>query len=266
MSGDGKQNVKIPSIFLFGVEGNDLLRLMRIHESLIVFIGDNQIKENESNINALNGVEKALDHNTEQLRSLVISLTKKCSINSRSLSLLEFLNFESKVCNGDDLELLDFYYSIFNRPTKPVQLEQNKQIDEEDEEDHVYILDEAIELVYMGENNQELNINLNALTQNEVKQGFMNDEAFAQHIYRVLLNRFETKTNIMELANREAYSNSLFNFVKFKLNAADPPNFNLTDKDRIMLKQLANEIDIGSKHVESFEIITRKKFKSNNEN
>ena len=173
------------------------------------------------------------------------------------------------MCNSDDLELLDFYYSILNRPTKPVkisELRQNKQADEEDEDDHVYILDEAIELVYMGENNQELNINLNALTQNEVKQGFMNEEAFAQHIHRVLLNRFETKTNIMELANREAYSNSLLNYVKFKLTAADSPNYNLTDKDRIMLKQLANEIDIGSKYVESFEIVTRKKLRSNNEN
>lgn len=68
MSGDGVHKVKIPSVFMFGKEGNDLMWNMRSNRNLIVYIGDNSIRDSSRYPGLLSGAEKALNFRTEQLK------------------------------------------------------------------------------------------------------------------------------------------------------------------------------------------------------
>lgn len=218
MSGDGVQNVKIPSLFLFGKEGNELLWNMRSTNDIIVFMGENNIK------NKMNGVEQALNYNTEQLKSILFT------DNQSPNSMLSLFNSkkQKQICKLSEYKRLKFFYDIIN----PIKVT--------DKDMKVFILDEAIDLIVNNKGERELSINIEAL-----KSNINNDEEIERKCYDQLIARFEKSTNFLQLKNPNIYKNALFNLVKIKLD----DSLKQMSGDIVVLKILANQLDIESKTV-----------------
>lgn len=215
MSGDGVQDVRIPSLFLFGKEGNDLLWNMRSTKDVIVFMGENTQSK-------MSGVERALTFNLDQLKSILFS--DNLSLKQRFFNLFN-LSKETNRCWLSDYNRLKVFYHILN----PIS-----------EEVKTYILDEAIELRVpkLGERQLEIRIDL-------LRKDLENDEEVERKAYDLLLAKFERETNFLQLKNSQAYRSSLFNLIKSKLDES----FRLSGADVVMLRILANQLDIKSKPV-----------------
>lgn len=235
MSGDGKLDVRIPSIFLFTKEGNDLLWEMQNDKELIAFIGDNLKKPKSDNSEQkMSGVEVSLYHNPKQLIN-VLSFKK----TTRSFQFDDYIRLlVSKVTPVSDYIMLEKFYAIYNRKKRDNKNDQN-----------ITVFDETISLVHDYNDAKYLELNLEPITslesQIESKQR-LDTETFAQQIFEILYDRFEKVTNIGELNNKNVYVKALYNYVIYTLNQ-DKPNFNLTENDKTFLRLLANEIDHNPK-------------------
>lgn len=216
MSGDGVQDVKIPSLFLFGKEGNDLLWNIRTNNQTIIFMGEN-IKDSNKNYQ-MNGIEKALNFNTEQLRSIFFS-EKKSFFNIINKNIKNSLT-----CQISDYHRLKYFYDYLN-PKSDNSINMK-----------VFIVDEAIELLVHNNKEREININIDYL-----KSILSNHDELERKIYDQIVLRLEKKTNFLDLKNNNSFKNALFNFVKFRLNLTSK------NEDIILLKTLANELEIRSK-------------------
>lgn len=266
MSGDGKTDIKIPSLFLFSNEGKELLWEMRSNKDLIVFIGDNlqKSKTKESSENngprALSGVETALYFNPKQLVN-VLSTDQ----SSKAIRFTDLVNNDQEICPSYFYSLLEEFYTIFN----PAPIKKNADTDDIKvlevvtetinlgEHEGVLVFDETIHLVYESDTEKYLDINLDPITslesQIEAKHR-LDGEKFVQQVFEILFNRFKEKTNFGNLNNRQVYTKTLFNYVQHTLN---PQNSNLTGNDKTFLKLLAGEIK--SKSDSNVTVMTRKK-------
>lgn len=103
MSGDGTNDVYIPSVFLFSKEGNELIWNMRSNQDMIVFMGDVSAK------NGLSGPEYALTFNTDQLR-IVVGLDRQKSCSKMHIFLAE----RRTQCFPNDYAELKPYFDLYN--------------------------------------------------------------------------------------------------------------------------------------------------------
>ena len=228
MSGDGVQNVAIPSVFLFGKEGTELIELLEKNKKIIAFIGDNLAKDK------LNGVERALAFNPQQLKNILLSKPDEMfSLKmSNRFSRANFSRSKEKidVCLADDYQLLKHYFDLYTPISEP-----------DEEEIQVMILDDVIELSIGSDDNPELIIRFDVLLNDsrlvEMKPTLSSHE-FTSKVYEFLSSRFEANTNLISLINKEAYLKSLFNLVDAELNKSQ-----LETRDHESLDQLAHEID-----------------------
>lgn len=249
MSGDGLSDVDVPSIFLFGKEGKELLWEMRSNPELIVFMGDNLKSPSKERI-GMSGVEITLNHKTNQLKEIV----KPEKICHR----FYFKDFARKKenCLVKDYNLLGSFYNIFKEPKK-TQSSSSKKIDSSDSE-NVIVFDESIHLVF-SDTDKYIEINLNALTESQAPpQTEIEADIFAQRIFELLNDRFEQNTNILKLNNHRVYTQALLNFVYSKLNVNSKAH-NFTENDKYFIKSLAQELDHNVESSNTLSIISRKK-------
>lgn len=266
MSGDGKTDIEIPSLFLFSNEGKELLWEMRSNKDLIVFVGDNlqkpKAKEPTENNEpkAMSGAEKALYFNPEQLVK-VLSTER----SSKAIRFTDLLKINQANCPSYFYSVLEEFYTIYN----PAPFKQSVDMDDIevlevltetinlDEYEGVLVFDETIHLVFESDTEKYLDINLDPITSLESQieaRHRLDGEKFVQQIFEILFNRFEETTNIGNLNNKQVYTNTLYNYVRYTLN---PQNSNLTGNDKTFLKLLAGEIK--SKSNSNLAILTRKK-------
>ena len=128
MSGDDStrhgDNVTIPCVFLFGKEGNELLRRHADNNDLLVFVGEEPRKLLKHGMNSL---EMALNYNTPQIRRVFttstdgdICLNKRSKSSSRVKAFLTQKSNKNRLpptqCRLKDYELMKFYYEILSKP------------------------------------------------------------------------------------------------------------------------------------------------------
>ena len=269
MSGDGNNDVKIPSLFLFSNEGKELLWEMRGNKDLIIFMGDNQkkpIKEGESESQLsqpISGAEIALFYNPEQLVN-VVSPQNSSKANHNLKDLLG-IQQGAKTCPKHFYTVLEEFYTIYNHAVKPADKKDKLQVLEtvsetidSNENELVRVIDETIHLVIHSPTELLLEINLDPIL--SVDLGKLEGEALVSSVFFQLLERFEKRTNIGELNNREVYKQTLLNTVRHVL---DPIRYKSLETDKVFLKALAGEIKSVDEHQE-LKIISRKKRKSSN--
>jgi hypothetical protein len=237
MSGDGINNVKIPSVFLFGKEGNDLIWNMRSHSDLIVFMGD------VSNKKGMSGPEYALTYNTDQLRlALDLDRQKSCAKFTFSSSP------KPTQCYSNEFAELkpfyDLYYRRKNNNNNDDSLHHIGNSDDDDgDEIQIISIDEAIAIKVKSNGRREMIVDLESL-ENEAKQipSQEIDDAHSRSVkvFDLLLNRFVKRTNFMNLKNFEQYSKTLFNFVYSSLN---PVQGGFSKEDREFFYEMAQILD-----------------------
>lgn len=248
MSGDGVHNVKIPSVFLFGKEGYDLMWNMRTTSEQIAFIGDNFVTKN------LSGLEKSLIVNSDQLK-FVLNLTKSpvCLLKDQFELLLKISSkyFE---CLLDDYQILRNYFEIFdlrNKITKPSNknsddVEVSQMIDSDNKIVHRFKIDETIEIQFKdNEVEKKLIIDLNPIIQMPEKNSFNNEQDekdYAMSIFASLIKRFEEKTNLLKLENSNKFNKILFKYVISKLF---PAQNEFTKNDERLFDELAQKLDLN---------------------
>ncbi|CAF0806229.1 unnamed protein product [Brachionus calyciflorus] len=243
MSGDGVHNVKIPSVFLFGKEGNELLWHMRSHQDLLVFIGDAKIP---------NGVETTLNVNSDQLR-FVLSLTVSglgCSTRDYFEKVFK-ISEKYEFCLVEDYTDLKDYYDLFNIEKNKAKkeaksedtIEVSQMLDKDNQVIHRFKLDETIELQFKdNDQDRKLVLNLDSIVQMKAeKKSQLNEHEFTMLILRDLMDRFEKKTNFLKLEMIEQYKKVIYNYVNYKLN---PSKYFFTSDDEKLFDQLASNLDL----------------------
>lgn len=227
MSGDGVNDVRIPSVFLFNKEGNDLIWNIRSHPDMIVFMGDVTARK------GLSGPEYALAYNMPQLR-LVLGLDR-----SQSCSKWEvFVTPQELECRANDRDEIRSFYELYY---------ESSTRDGEDGEDRDVIqittIDDVIIVKTRSSGRRVLEIDLESI-ELEVRQvpGQNLDDmhAYAIKVFDLLLARFVKQTNFMKLKNTELYSKSLFNYV---YSAVHPNKNGLSQEDRDNLSELAQLLE-----------------------
>ena len=251
MSGDGVSDVYIPSIFLFGKEGNELIWEMRSNPELIIFLGDN-LKSPSKERQGMSGVETTLNAKTDQLKQVVESQRNCHRTNFNQLLT------KPKTCLLKDYKSLKSFYDIFKEETKSHNKDtKNEDFDSNDTE-NVIIFDESIHLVFSN-TDKYIEINLDALTASHAQpQTDSESEKFAQRIFELLNDRFEQNTNILKLNNHKVYTQALLNFVYSKLNVNNKA-YNFTENDKYFFKSLAQELDYNVESSNTLSITARKK-------
>jgi len=241
MSGDGVQDVKIPSVFLFSKEGNELLWEMRGKPDMVVYMGDNLPRMD----NFLTGSELALNINPGQLKRVL----------SKSRSSKRSENFFEKpatTCLLKDFKILSDFYNSFPKLKSSTAagsefFDTSSDDENENIKETVIMLDNIIHLVVSDDGDKYLEIGWEALI-NEVKQSKKADDdkaSLSERIFNELIRRFEAKTNIMGLNNRQVYVKALRNWLSTKLEPEISDSVNLAEHDQTFLKLLAAEIDYG---------------------
>lgn len=246
MSGDGVHNVKIPSVFLFGKEGYDLMWNMRTTSEPIAFIGDNFVTNN------LSGLEKSLIVNSDQLM-FVLNLTRsrECLVKDQFELSFKISNkyFE---CPVDDYEILRDYFEIFNlekkisrQNKKPEDVKVSQMIDKDNKIVHRVKIDETIEIQFKDDEiEKKLIIDLNPIIQmidkNSIKNE-QNENDYAMSIFAPLIKRFEEKTNLLKLKKSNKFKKILFKYVISKLF---PAQHEFAIDDERLLNELAKNLDL----------------------
>jgi hypothetical protein len=237
MSGDGIQNVQIPSVFIFGKDGNDLLKNMLTDSDIIAFIGDNSIKNN------LNGMERSLYFNTNQIKNLF-----KPFIKNDNCLLFDHLNeiftygqiSNNQECLKSDEDVIQIFNELIHPKQDKHDLTYNDAI-ESSEKLKILNIDDSIKLVILDNLKRHLFIDLSIL-EPKTKPNLTEHE-YTQKIFETLYARLEKKTNILLLKNSDLYSKTLFNYVNSKLNSHLAGN-SFTSQDKIHFKMLTNELDL----------------------
>jgi len=251
MSGDGMQDVSIPSVFLFAKEGNELLWQMRGQPDLIAYIGDNL------GDSVLTGAELLLNVDPGQIKR-VLSPAKK---SKRPRFWLEFKQ-TATACLLRDFKVLAPFYGSFPRLESSsdleIEVDGGDKDEEEEEEEAVVVLDDVIHLVISKDGEKYLDIRWDALMNDF---GVKNEgEEKISGVFAELMRRFEASTNVLSLNNREVYAKALRNWLGAQVEVGG----GLAEHDRTFLKLLAAEIDYGP-NSSDVEIMSRLKKKNKKE-
>jgi mannosidase alpha-like ER degradation enhancer 3 len=242
MSGDGNQNVQLPSLFLFGKEGKYFLDNFEKYNDMIVYIGDSSSQKNQ-----MNGVEKAIHFNTEQLKH-TISIDNKNSNNrkcSNDRSVFKKIFKKKHKCFLKDYTELKYYFDLYttkNNYNENEKEEENFLSDDYESADQVKTinLDESIKIKLLKNKTKILVINIEFIkTLISSPDNVPSDDAtLANDIYSMLISRLEQKTNFERLENQEVYKSAISNYVNFSINHSS-----LSDNDQLLLEQLAYLLD-----------------------
>lgn len=226
MSGDGVNDVRIPSVFLFNKEGNDLIWNIRSHPDMIVFMGDVTTRK------GLSGPEYALAYNLPQLR-LVLGLDRNQSCSKWEV----FVAPQELECRANDRTEIRSFYELY--------YESSSRDGEDEDRDVIQVttIDDVIIVKTRSSGRRVLEIDLESI-ELEVRQvpGQNLDDmhAYAIKVFDLLLARFVKQTNFMKLKNTELYSKSLFNYV---YSAVHPNKNGLSQEDRDNLSDLAQLLE-----------------------
>ncbi|RMZ94821.1 ER degradation-enhancing alpha-mannosidase 3 isoform X2 [Brachionus plicatilis] len=247
MSGDGFQNVTIPSVFLFGKEGNDLLWNLRSSTGLVAFIGDNFMSKN------LSGLEKSLIINNEQLKFVLnVARSRDCFLKEK-FEIVFKTSSKYFQCLVDDYEILKDFFEIFNEKKKNLKqidkndeaIEVSQMLDEDSKVVHRFKLDETIEIRFRDDGNEKkLVLDLNPIIQMPEKMAKKNEQSdndYAMSIFATLIKRFEQKTNFLKLEKTDRFNKILFKYVASKLN---PTEHQFTKDDQKLFDELAKNLDL----------------------
>lgn len=241
MSGDGTQNVKLPSIFLFGKEGKYLIDNFQKYNEMIVFMGDSSSQKTQ-----MNGVEKAIFLNTEQLKYVLQVDDKKPNLRKCKTDINFLRNFgkiKDKCFLKDYIEL-KYYFDLFSAKNSFHENDFNLNYESDDFEstDSVQTInfDESIKIKLLKNKTKILVINIEFIktlisSPNNIPS---DDETLASDIYNMLISRFEQKTNFAKIENKGLYKTAIYNYVNFSINHSD-----LSDNDQLLLEQLAYLLD-----------------------
>lgn len=247
MSGDGVQNVSIPSVFLFGKEGNDLLWNMRSTSALVAFIGDNHMTRN------LTGLEQSLIVNNHQLK-FVLNLTKsrECLLKDHFELAFKFSNRFFQCLMDDYVQLKDFFEifnekrqisKLLNSESDGIQISQT--LDEDNKIVHRFKLDETIEIQLKDDDSEKkLMLDLNPIIEMPDKKALkneQNDNDYAMSIFASLIKRFEEKTNFLKLEKTDQFNKVLYKYVASKLFPSDNA---FSKDDEKIFNELANNLDL----------------------
>ncbi len=234
MSGDGSKSVKLPTLFLFGKEGKYLLDNFKKYNDLIVYIGDSSTQKNK-----MNGIEKAIYFNTNQLKHAAKVDAKKCNADR---NFLEKIFKIGNKCHLNDYNQLKYYFDLI---TKNYPENDDFLSDDYESTDLIQTinLDESIKIKLLKNKTKILVINIEFIktlmsSPNNVPS---DDATLANDIYNILISRFEQKTNFEKIENLELYKSALSNYVNFSINHS-----NLSDNDHLLLEQLAYLLDFKS--------------------
>lgn len=249
MSGDGVQNVKIPTLFLFGKEGKDLMWSMRSVTDLVVFLGDGSAGKH-----GMSGVELALNYNTQQLLSVMRKSPTLGSKSQRSVyfsDVLRALNGEPRVleCSIQNYMQLKSFYDLFattrrderSASTSSVvtEIDEKSRIIRRDAFDMKYHIDDVIQLLVRASGKRELTFKLDSLFNVPgVADRSLGPSERTLQVYDILLGRLERKTNFFDLPSSKENLKLVFNLVDATLN-----NVEISQEDRARFDQLAQQID-----------------------
>lgn len=233
MSGDGVQDVKIPSVFLFGKEGNDLLWNLRSYQDMIVYLGDTSGKC------GMSGPEYAMNFNTEQLISVVTDIH---SDNSRHFLQIinSYVNVKKTECFPNEYvqlkEFFDLYYIAEKISTKTDILVSNSI-------KSIISIDDVI-AIGIGQNDQDRQLILDVESLESIARN-ISDQNTSKHaltvkVFDLLLSRLKERTNFFKLKKYELYSKALFNFINSHFN---PKSNKLSDQDQFLIIDLAKNLN-----------------------
>lgn len=236
MSGDGTDDVRIPSVFLFSKEGNELTWQMRARPDLVVFMGD------ASNRAGLSGVEYALNYNTAQLR-LVLGLDRHKSCARTEI----FWKPLRDRCLAREFQELRQFYALFD-PT----LNANDDGDDDNDGQIIQITTIGDVIVIKSKSNAPnvLDIDL-ATVEKEVRETpgqdlagvDLDSSAYLVKVFDNLLSRFVKQTNFMKLPGTERFTKTLYNYVSWTLN---PKRASFDVADRANWAELAQLLKAAS--------------------
>lgn len=225
MSGDGNTNsiIKIPSVFLFSIDGDKLLNSFESSDKkLLIFMGAyNEANQQEQIKNVF---YETLDNLREE------TTQRNCQVKRNIFTI------EKKICLANDYDTFYDYFSLFDKQ-------------EEDFFNRAEIYDDSISvLIDDAKNIKKLVLKLEALmldkkmdlSKNKMKSDVNN---FVDSMFMILRNRFETKTNILNLKLQNEY----FRVLRIIVDAVfrygiDYNKIRLISKDNIILRSLANEL------------------------
>lgn len=254
MSGDGVDDVDIPSVFLFSKEGSELIWSMRSHPDLVVYMGDARARH------GLSGPEYALNFNTDQLR-LVLGLDRHKSCRPLDLFILDRVRRHQ--CLAREFDELKSFYALFDHSIV-VNDEENatttamEGIDDEEDKDgeliQITMIGDVIFIKSKPNGSSVLEIDVEAI-ENEVRQtpGQTTDaiefdsssSTYVAKVFDHVLSRFVKQTNFMTLSNTEKFSKTLFNYVSWSLRPATIRGA-LDSQDRVNLAELARLLKSAS--------------------
>ena len=221
MSGDGNENVKISSVFLFSDEANHLMSLLKdTNKRLIIYIGSNDTSV----------IEKSFYSQLDQLRSQVkYDLELKCSRSSNY-----YVNYYHKknICLKGDYRLLKSFFDYFNQ-----QVDLIEEIAKFDDAGVIKLL------LNKKTGNKELKFDIEDIII-ESSIDLSNVAELTNHVYNDLKKKFELNTNIKELADHQSYMKMIFNLVNLLVKSLLDENisFKLHDNDKLLLNSLSNNI------------------------
>jgi hypothetical protein len=225
---------------MFGKDGNDLLWNMRTDKDLLVFIGDNTLK------NGLNGMERAVYFNTEQIKRL-FDPNLKSKIEKETCSLWDIFKWyvlytqKNEQCLKHDDEIIQVVNELIDPRIKQDELRLD-EIDSSSDKMQIVNIDDSIKLVVLDKFKKHLFIDLDLLANKSIDlKSKLTEHEYTLKIFELLYERLEAKTNLLQLKNSDLYTKALYNYVNSKLNA-NLASF--TSQDKLFFKMLTNELDL----------------------
>ena len=226
---------------MFGKDGNDLLWNMRTDQDMLVFIGDNNIK------NEQNGMERALYFNTEQIKKL-FDPNLKFIIENDTCSVSDYFRkhvlFTQKIekCSKHDDEIIQIVNELINPRVKPDAFNLDDINGKTSDKMQIVNIDDSIKLVVLDNFKKHLFIDLDLIANRSLDlKNKLTEREYTLKIFEMLYERLEAKTNLLQLKNSDLYTKALYNYVNSKLNAHLA---SFTSQDKLFFKMLTNELDL----------------------
>lgn len=253
MSSDGVLNVRIPSVFLFRYEADDLIsKIKQANNKLIVYMG----------VNNANLIEKSFYSQLNQLKNII-----KYEFNNKTKSnmykfidnvLIDVYNINKYICTDDDYSILmDFYdYFNLNQQNKVIlQMSVSGDFTNVNEEKLASLDDKSIIEIYKNKLTSQLilKINIDNLMRQFNNEHDIENEAINAHIdvyalrlFELLKHKFESHTNLYQLQNFNDYFTVLYKLIKtyvyFKQQLSIKNFDYFNDNDQLLLNDLATKL------------------------
>lgn len=234
MSGDGVNNISIPSVFLFGKEGRELVLAYNFDtteakSNFLVYIGDNTLDNNK-----LTGVQRSLTYNLNQFKSIFnykqFSRHNKCS---KSEYYLSRKRPSERQCLVKDYSTFGHIYRRVFRlaeQTAPPRSDTVVLIE----------IDDVISIARMSDNKRELVLILDNLIKSIEAEGtVVKDNNYVNKVFEAVFDRLLKKTQILNFSRASEYTKSLFSYINSLLN----PSETLSAADKLVLEALAQDLD-----------------------